>query len=459
MNTKIDLLLIEDSPLDALLVQRLLDNTALFDVVTAGLLSDGLELLEKKNSDIILLDLTLPDSGGADTFRRIHESASGLPIIILSNEDDEGLAVQLMKNGAQDYLLKGHINQHILSRALLFALERKKTEEELRNAYMDLADANARLEKVIETSNQIAVKAQMTSSELNQIFNTTPDGMWVLDVDHTILRINDAFQALLGKDKNELVGKQCYDIFCSPICKTLECPMVRLQAGEKRVEIDIQRADGTEYILTSTPINRFEGLVSGIIANFKDITERKLIEQELRKANEKLENLSLSDGLTLISNRRRFDDTLASEWKRLYRENKSMALIFGDLDYFKLYNDTYGHQAGDECLQAVAQLIDQCTHRPADLAARYGGEEFAIILPNMSTKGALQLAERIRSEIRNLKIVHDSSLIDSYVTISLGVSCVVPQKGKSSKTIVAAADKALYEAKKNGRNCVVLKEM
>ena len=177
--------------------------------------------------------------------------------------------------------------------------------------------------------------------------------------------------------------------------------------------------------------------------------------QQLESANRELEQLSLVDELTEIANRRKFDQYIAAEWTRLARENNPLSLILCDIDYFKLYNDTYGHQAGDRCLQQVAQAIRKVIKRPADLVARYGGEEFVLVLPNTPIEGAKYLAQQIRLQIEALKIPHINSSVDLYVTLSLGISCCVPNSNLGFQILVAEADTALYQAKAMGRNRAV----
>lgn len=177
--------------------------------------------------------------------------------------------------------------------------------------------------------------------------------------------------------------------------------------------------------------------------------------QQLTIANQELEELSTVDPLTNIANRRKFDRYLAQEWQRLAREKAPLSLIMCDIDYFKLYNDTYGHQAGDRCLKLVAQAISKTIKRPADLVARYGGEEFAVILPNTTVGGAVHLAQQMRLQISSLQIPHINSPLDLYITLSLGVAGFVPTHDTNVKTLIAAADKSLYQAKKLGRDRVV----
>lgn len=175
----------------------------------------------------------------------------------------------------------------------------------------------------------------------------------------------------------------------------------------------------------------------------------------IEETNKKLVELTVVDGLTKIANRRKFDQYLESEWKRLAREKLPLSLIMCDIDHFKLYNDTYGHQAGDRCLQQVAQAIKNAVKRPADLTARYGGEEIAIILPNTTPKGAEKVAKSIRQQIQALHIPHINSKTDMYVTLSVGVAGCIPQNNCSVEGLLAKADSNLYKAKNTGRNRVV----
>ncbi|MFC1750004.1 diguanylate cyclase domain-containing protein [Pseudomonadota bacterium] len=160
------------------------------------------------------------------------------------------------------------------------------------------------------------------------------------------------------------------------------------------------------------------------------------------------------DALTTIANRRLFDETLYKEWARAQRDGHSIALIMADVDYFKSLNDEHGHLVGDECLKQIASALDFATERPTDLAARYGGDEFACVLPNTDIEGAVSVAEKIRQSIIALEITFMVSHIKKRLTMSLGVACITPSKENSYKTLIDSADKALYSAKKKGRNNV-----
>jgi diguanylate cyclase (GGDEF)-like protein len=183
-----------------------------------------------------------------------------------------------------------------------------------------------------------------------------------------------------------------------------------------------------------------------------EIDERMRTEKALEKANQKLEELASLDGLTNLANRRQFDQYIQQSWKSMTREKNPIALILCDIDYFKNYNDTYGHVAGDKCLKQVAQAMKNPVKRPGDLVARYGGEEFAIIMANTDINGALKVAQSIKNEINNLKIPHSHSSTAPNVTISMGVGSKVPGKRDKTEEFIKTVDKLLYRAKQEGRN-------
>lgn len=174
--------------------------------------------------------------------------------------------------------------------------------------------------------------------------------------------------------------------------------------------------------------------------------------QKLQQANQELQHLATHDKLTGLPNRRYFDDYLDQEWRRLTRENAPLGLIFCDIDYFKQYNDAYGHLVGDDCLVLVAQAITRSVKRPADLTARYGGEEFAVILPNTDMAGVIRSAQRIRREIHLANIPHQTSLIRDHITLSMGLACWHPCSTMTPDALKAMADQALYQAKQSGRD-------
>ncbi|MHA6128778.1 diguanylate cyclase [Pseudomonas fluorescens group sp. PF-1] len=180
----------------------------------------------------------------------------------------------------------------------------------------------------------------------------------------------------------------------------------------------------------------------------------RVSQQQLLDTNLVLQRLMNSDGLTGLSNRRHFDEYIELEWRRSLREQSQMSLLMIDVDYFKTFNDTFGHLEGDEALRKVAAAIRDASARPSDLPARYGGEEFALVLPNTSPGGARLVAEKLRMTVQALKIPHISPSEGSSLTISIGLSTITPTAGSNCRELISAADKGLYLAKNNGRNQV-----
>lgn len=220
-------------------------------------------------------------------------------------------------------------------------------------------------------------------------------------------------------------------------------------------------ADAMDYIVK--PVNKVE-LLSRVRSSLKlkkEIDQRKARELELlgvtrqlQEANRLLEQLSMHDGLTDVANRRYFDQYLEKEWRRAARTNAPVSLLMIDIDYFKKFNDRYGHQSGDECLKQVAQALKTETKRTQDFIARYGGEEFAVVLPQTDNDGAVALARKLRTRIEELNIAHEASGAGTRVTISIGAATRRSNPSLSCETLLHAADQALYSAKHKGRNRV-----
>lgn len=233
------------------------------------------------------------------------------------------------------------------------------------------------------------------------------------------------------------------------------------ETGEERLK-EAFDAGCSDYI--QKPLNRveFKARVESALQIKKAIEEQqrqneelKKLQEDLREANERWKEQALEDALTGIPNKRKFNKILEKEWARGTRNDRPLSLIMVDIDYFKEYNDSHGHEEGDQVLKTVAKTIqDVGPRRPADLAARYGGEEFVVILPETENEGAFKVAERIRKSVKEQKISHKDSKVDDVITISLGVATDVPTNTGNPVELVRNADRALYEAKNNGRDQV-----
>lgn len=318
-----------------------------------------------------------------------------------------------------------------------------------------------------DISARLKDKASLKQQEkyLNDIFEFAPIGFYHVNMEGNIISSNPEYAWMMGYESAEVLADQVSD-FASQVFfdedKADEFMFGVYEAEEViRFRCRLKRKDNTfVWALCYAKATHDEsGRMDGFNGFSIDISDTIRAEQGLKKANEKLKMLSVIDGLTQIPNRRKFDDYLGSEWKRHYRDKNNLSVILSDIDFFKLYNDNYGHQAGDECLQKVAQAIHGCAHRSVDLAARYGGEEFVVVLPGTDADGAMAVSEEIRKTVMNLKIAHEKSKVDEYVTLSLGVATMVPGHDNSAEDLVALADQSLYEAKEKGRNRSLSKSM
>lgn len=189
----------------------------------------------------------------------------------------------------------------------------------------------------------------------------------------------------------------------------------------------------------------------------QNLQKQEILEQLLKKENQKLYRLATVDGLTQIQNRRFFDQQLHYEWQQLQQSGQPLSVILFDADYFKRYNDYYGHLAGDRCLREIARVVKESLRGESDFVARYGGEEFAVVLPNTNELGAVAIAQTIQQAIQTLAIPHAQSDISATVSVSLGIASIIPIPETSWQALVDQADQALYEAKRQGRDRYILK--
>ncbi len=243
-----------------------------------------------------------------------------------------------------------------------------------------------------------------------------------------------------------------------------EVPIIMVTGKEDEETLKNAFAAGAmDYITKPISIIELKARVNSALRLRRAVKKRMAREKELEKltlelqnANRKLNKLAAIDGLTGLSNRRFFDKTLKKEAARMAREDKNLGILMVDIDNFKNYNDTYGHQAGDDCLKKVANTISETVYRPGDLAARYGGEEFVVILPDTDREGVYEVSERIRQAIENLNIEHSDSSVADHVTVSVGAAVSEVEENDDGERIVKLADDALYQAKENGRNQTVV---
>ncbi|MBE0434939.1 MAG: diguanylate cyclase, partial [Methylomicrobium sp.] len=410
------ILLIEDHKPDAILLRELLsenstDQIHLFHLERLG---DALEALKSRKFDIALLDLSLPDAFGQETFRRLNRVAPSLPIIVLTGTDDQELAMDLAQAGAQDYLVKSELSSGLLHRSLHYAIERKRTELKLRLAAT--------------------------------VFESTLEGIMITDAKTNIISVNEAFCEITGYGTEEIIG-------CTPAMFESERHGkaffrqlwdILNKTGQWRGEIWNRRKSGEVFpawVNISAVPNIVDDKIGHYVAVFTEITELKLSEQRLNY-------LAHHDPLTGLPNRLLFQDRLAQGILQAQRGKSMIAVMFLDLDRFKLINDTLGHPIGDELLVAVAERLRRCA-RETDTIARLGGDEFAVILSSMTREEDVEhVAQKIIQALSSVFCVGGHEV---FVTTSIGIT-FYPGLNNDRSKLLEQADVAMYHAKKHGRN-------
>ena len=263
-------------------------------------------------------------------------------------------------------------------------------------------------------------------------------------------------EVLTGYKPSETMLRGFADVIHAEDLPKMLALMRNLHDGAESENIDyrVKRKNG-EYVWVEGSLRSLRdsrtGIRTGVLQIVRDISERKLAEQQLAEAYRAVETMAITDALTGLANRRRFDQCLTIEWRRGMRERKPLSLLLIDADVFKAYNDAYGHLRGDNCLKQITEAIQSVVLRPGDLVARFGGEEFAVILPNTCAPGALQLAQDICAMMRNRQLPHTGNPA-GIVTVSAGSATLIPQLGQPAAALVDSADQALYQAKRSGRN-------
>jgi len=328
-----------------------------------------------------------------------------------------------------------------------------------------LASSFARMARRLgERDSRIArMAAQLATSEAHHrlLADTATDVIVRLDPDFRHAYVSPSCQEVLGCLPGQMTGRPLSDAVAAEDWPLVEAELVQPLAGGQvtaratyRARRGDDRDDGTVTWIESSGRRLADG--TGYVLVSRDVSARKLLEDQLEDANRQLRVLVRQDGLTGLGNRRHFDDMLGTEYRRAMRVKVPLALILVDVDRFKAYNDFYGHPAGDACLRAVSAALAGSLRRPADLAARYGGEEFAVLLPSTDEAGAMATAVRIQDAVRAAAVPHSASEF-AVVTVSMGVAVLAPGSyGDGPAALVEAADAALYGAKRAGRNTALL---
>lgn len=417
------LLLVEDDPGDANLVRQLLKSSkkTRFEITTATCLEEATRLLQNGLPDILLLDLSLPDSFGIHTVNACHAQAAGIPIVVLTGNDDLEFALQTLEAGAQDYLIKGSFDTEALSRAIRHAICRARLENRL-----------------VESEERF-----------HSMADSAPAMIWIAGPDQQALWFNRTWLAFTGKKLEEELGEGWTEHLHPEDRQRIMLEYRRNFDARTAFQLvyRLQRQDGEYRWINDTGTPRVDGKggFCGFIGLGMDITEQRAMQQEL-------ERQARFDYLTGLPNRRHFLEQAEMELARTHRYNSGMSMLMLDIDFFKSVNDNFGHKSGDLVLQQVSHACQE-TLREIDIPARLGGEEFAILLPETDLAHAFEVAERLRHMIASMQIaLPDGQHVQ--ITISIGVS-TYQDENTSIDSMLNLADQALYQAKHQGRNRVV----
>lgn len=293
--------------------------------------------------------------------------------------------------------------------------------------------------------------------QLQAVYDSAPVALFVADRELRFVIANDVMASLCGVSSKELIGRKVADFLPPAPDGNGRDAFAILDAGGNVPNRDIAW-DGMQYEIIVKPLRDISGTITGLTIAVVDITERVHAKRALQEAKQRLETYAGQDYLTGLANRRSFDELLIRSVRAALREQQMISVIMADIDFFKTYNDRYGHQVGDVCLREIAHVLRDTVKRPEDVVGRYGGEEFIVVLPNTGLDGARVVAEQLREAVEAMNKLHEDHPLQR-VTMSFGVASIdpcspCPAGTNPWETLVKQADVALYEAKSSGRNCV-----
>lgn len=426
------------------------DEDAILEILTQHLTGQGyrcsattsplkaLELLARERFSLLLADLHMPEMSGMEVVERAKALCPDLSIVVVTALLEVTNAIQAMRLGADDYVLKPFDLQEI-SMAVARALDKQRLVEENRE-YQETLEGRVR--EATEDLEKVNNELRDTKQYLENLLHSTVDAILTINLSGKVEFVNTGAVRMLGYEAGEYAGMPAAKLFAGGPEELKHIKRIlREDRPVRNYETELRRKDGTVAPVNASLslVRGADGKIASMLAICKDITEQKRLEQELKE-------MSIKDGLTGLYNQRCFYDRLASEIERARRQERPLSLLLFDIDQFKRYNDTHGHLEGDRVLQAVGHTVKECTRDHVDMGFRYGGDEFTVILPEADEAQACSIAERIR---RMFEERHFDDL-----TLSIGV--LGYKKAYSPRAFIKYADSLMYEAKRAGGNRVHL---
>lgn len=442
-----NVLAVDNDPIMLKFFSRILEKAGLH-VVTAKDGITAIDILESYTPDLFFIDLVMPNIDGRELCRiiRSKELFKTSPIVIVSAIAAEE-SIDTAELGANACIAKvayadmeTMINKLLIDPQLLW-------DPTLSNRVLGIDDLSPR-----NVTNELLA----VNHHYRFMLDSISSGIIEFDQNQRVIYANPAALRFFSMPIEIMLGSHVAQLFKAgandPLSLLINASVPKDEPTDHHIKISINTCILDVCVAPSDYSQDTRVII------MEDITIRESTQKKLIEANNKLEVLARIDGLTEVFNRRHFDELLHQEWGRLKREKGGLSLILCDVDNFKSYNDTYGHLEGDQCLRDIANAIKSTIQRPSDMVARYGGDEFVLLLPNTILDGAQHLAEDIRERICQLKIRHEKSPVADHVTVTIGAGSGFPDDEFSEDKFIWLADKALYEAKGKGRNCVIGKK-
>lgn len=468
------LILVVDDYADNLKVLRIILELAGYRLTFARSGTQALDRIHTLCPDLILLDLMMPDIDGLEVCKRLQEipEYASIPIIFITASDEVEHLVKAFEAGAVDYITKPFSQPELLARVQTHLELKLLRDRALRQFEQERIVSS--ITHGIHHSLNLATVLQTAVSEL----------LPLLKADRVLIgQFTDDRCFCLAEELTSAAGdrliKTNLPIHQTPL-QSVQFQQWSIDAAMPENWSDSHRNWMNQYQVKAAlvvPIAQEQQIWGVLLVHYHQehawasdemtvllrivdqlaiAIQHSTLHEQLQDANRMLQQVANTDGLTQLANRRRFDEYFVQEWARSQREDSPLSFLLCDIDYFKQYNDHYGHPQGDWCLQQVAQGISSVINRPADLVARYGGEEFAVLLPQTSSEGAIRVAQNIQQVMQELKIPHDAVAAGYTLTLSIGITSVHASKYLRPQDLIESADCALYDAKSSGRNRYVV---